>query len=243
MYRHTTFMKLSLLVILSVLLLSINAHAEVPEYTVYHTSGKIVLDGVLDEDDWSNAQSAGDFQFPWWTEGEKEQTGVKMLWNDDFLYLSFRCDDKHIQADHYNVNSATYEDDCVELFWNPVPDKGSDYYMFEINCIGVPKSLRKSDRITVMLPYITQSIQGTLNDDTDTDTGWIVEMAVRFDEYTEISPGTTPEPGDIWRIGLNRTGGETNPQYSQWSPSQTDRPNFHQPDDFGTIVFSDETVK
>jgi len=243
MYRHTTFRKLSLLVLLSVLLLSINALAEVPEYTVCRTSGKIVLDGVLDEDDWLKAQSAGKFQFPWWAEGEKEQTEVKMLWNDNFLYLSFKCDDKHIHADHYNINSATYEDDCVELFWNPVPDSGSDYYMFEINCIGIPKSLRKSDRITVMLPYITQSIQGTLNDDTDTDTGWIIEMAVRFDEYTEISTDTPPEPGDIWRIGLNRCGGETNPQYSQWSPSQTDKPNFHQPDDFGKIIFSDETVK
>lgn len=233
-------------ILLSMLLCcSVSALADVPEYTVKRATGKIVLDGLPDEEDWTAAASVGDFQFPWmsWTPGDKEQTEVKLLWDDTFLYLAFRCDDKHIWADHYTINSSTYEDDCVELFWNPDPDHQSDYYMFEINCIGVPKSLRRSDRITVMLPYITQSFQGTVNNDGDTDTQWIMEIAVRFDEYTELYSGKAPEPGAMWRIGLNRCGGKTNPQYSQWSPSQTTSPNFHQPNDFGKIVFSGEAVR
>ncbi|MCE5250429.1 carbohydrate-binding family 9-like protein [bacterium] len=223
--------------------MSYPAQAEVPEYTVYRATGKIVLDGTLEEEDWAAAPSAGEFSFPWWTKGEKEQTEVKMLWDDTFLYIAYRCDDKYIWADHYDINSATYEDDCVELFWNPDPEAVSDYYQFEINCIGVPKSLRRSDRITIMLPYITQSINGTVNDDSDTDTGWIIEMAVRFDEYNEVSLGRTPSPGDYWRIGANRCGGKTNPQYSQWSPSHTTSPSFHQPQDFGKITFSDKPVR
>ncbi len=39
----------------------------------------------------------------------------------------------------------------------------------------------------------------------------------------------------VWRL----LGGKTNPQYSQWSPSQTDHPQFHSPDDFGRVTFSD----
>ena len=217
--------------------------AEPPSYTVMRATGKIVLDGILDEEDWVSAPSTGDFAFPWYESGEQEQTGVKMLWDDTFLYIAYDCRDKHITADHYTVNSATYNDDCIELFWNPAPGDGSDYFMFEINCIGVPKSLRKSDRITVMLPYISQYIDGTLNDDSDTDTGWVIEMAVRFDEYPEVGSAKTPEPETIWRVGLNRCGGKTNPQYSQWSPSQTDTPNFHSPDDFGYVIFSQESVR
>lgn len=220
-----------------------DAWTEQSEYTVMRATDKIVLDGILDEDDWTSAPVTGDFAFPWHESGEQEQTEVKMLWDDTFLYIAYYCHDKHITASHYTVNSATYNDDCVELFWNPAPEDGSDYFMFEINCIGVPKSLRRSDRITVMLPYISQSINGTLNDDTDTDTGWVIEMAVRFGEYTEIGAAETPEPGTIWRVGLNRCGGKTNPQYSQWSPSQTDRPNFHSPDDFGFITFSPDSVR
>jgi len=55
-----------------------SALADVPEHTVYRTTGKIVLDGIIDEADWAAAEPVGEFVFPWWTEGEKEQTEVKM---------------------------------------------------------------------------------------------------------------------------------------------------------------------
>ncbi len=88
-----------------------------------------------------------------------------------------------------------------------------------------------------------QTIDGTVNDDTDIDTGWTVEYAIRFDDYPELSPKPAPEPGDSWRIGLHRCGGMTNPQYSQWSASRTERPNFHRPQDFGTLIFSGGPVR
>jgi len=221
----------------------VTAAEELPEYMVKRTTGKIVLDGILDEKDWDAAESFGSFVFPWWTEGEKEQTDAKMLWDSERLYLSFECDDKHIWADHYNTDDPCYLDDAVELFWNPNPEVDDDFYQFEVNCIGNLLLQRKSTRDIIMIPYITQRIDGTLNDDTDTDTGWVIEMAVRFDEYPALNPGGVPEPGDMWRINLNRCGGKTNPQYSQWSPSATDKPNFHRPTEFGKIFFSAESVR
>jgi len=222
------------------------ANAEVPEYSVRRTTGSIVLDGILDEADWARAEPVGEFVFPWWTEGEKEQTEVKMLWDDNFLYAAFTCRDKHIWAEHYNTNSATYQDDCVELFWNPNPDAGAMYNMFEINCIGTLLSVYNnferpfSDRESrIMIPRIARRIHGTVNNDNDCDTGWTLEIAVRFADYPELSARERPRPGDVWRVGLNRCGGKTNPQYSQWSPTQADRPNFHRPEDFGRIVFSE----
>src|SRR3989304_5092157 len=41
--------------------------AALPEYTVKRATEKIVLDGILDEDDWKAAPSFGDFVFPWYT--------------------------------------------------------------------------------------------------------------------------------------------------------------------------------
>ncbi len=222
------------------------AAAELPQYTVKRTTGKIVLDGILDEEDWKAAPSFGDFVFPWWTSGEKEQTEAKMLWDDKFLYLSFVCQDKHIWADHYDTNSATYNDDTVELFWNPNPEEQNTYYQFEINCIGNLLSVWKTasnPRPTIMVPHISQRIYGTVNKDTDFDSHWVMEIAIRFSDYPEISKREVPLPGDMWRIGLNRCGGKTNAQYSQWSPSQTARPNFHRPDDFGRLYFSDQPVR
>jgi len=220
--------------------------AGVPEYMVMRTKGEIVIDGVLEEEDWSLAKPVGEFGFPWWTDGEKEQAEAKILWNDDFLYVAFTCEDSHIWADHYDTNSATYKDDCVEIFWNPNPEAGDMYNMFEMNCIGnllsVYNNFERSfgDRdCRIMVPRIGRTVSGTVNNDSDNDTSWVIEVAIRFSDYPELSKRTAPVSGDMWRVGLNRCGGKTNPQFSQWSPSQTDRPNFHVPDDFGRIVFSD----
>jgi len=216
--------------------------ADLPQYQVKRTTGPIVLDGILDEADWAAAQSFGDFVFPWWTEGDKEQTEAKMLWDDRFLYLSFVVQDKHIWADHFNTDDPCYQDDAVELFWNPDP-ANLDFYQFEMNSIGNLLLQQKSTLATIMMPHIAHRIDGTLNDDSDEDTGWVLEIAVRFDEYPELNPGGTPKSGDMWRINLNRCGGETNQQFSQWNASATDRPNFHRPTEFGEIYFNADTVR
>lgn len=239
-------MRTILITVFLLLSFTANACADLPEYTVLRAAGKITIDGILDDDDWAAAPSFGPFQFPWWTEGEKEQTEVKMLWDDTFLYVAYRCDDKHIWADHYDTNSDTYKDDCVEMFWDPNPsDPRRKYNMFEMDCIGnllsvyVGSGVSIKEKISrIMVPHISQSIQGTVNDDSDQDTGWILEIAVRFSDYKELFDGATPKDGDMWRIGLNRCGGKINEQRSQWSPSQTEKPNFHRPEDFGKVFFS-----
>jgi len=227
--------------------------ADLPKYTVLRATDKIVLDGILDEADWAAAPSVGPFKFPWYVEGEQEQTDARMLWNDTFLYVAFKCNDKHIWAEFYDTNSTTYKDDTVEIFWDPsplvkIPER--KYNMFEINCIGnllsvyVGSGENISQRISrIMVPHITQSIKGTVNNDEDIDEGWIIELAIRFEDYTEIYTGETPKNGDMWRIGLNRLGGKTNQQHSQWSPSQTEKPSFHSPKDFGEVYFSTKPVR
>ena len=221
--------------------------ADIPDYTVYRTTGKVVLDGILDEEDWAVAPSVGSFVFPWWTSGDKEQTEVKLLWNDTYLYIAIIVQDTYIWADHNDTNSWTYLDDAVEFFWNPNPEAGNIYYFFEMNCAGnllCVYDYYGNDFLKnkAMVPRIATNVSGTVNKDSDRDTGWTLEIAIRFSDYTELSKRTAPLPGDTWRVNLNRCGGKTNPQYSQWSPSQTENPNFHRPEDFGRLFFSGNPV-
>ncbi len=228
---------------------SFGTAADIPEYTVKRTTEKIVIDGILDESDWQHAKSVGDFIFPWWESGEKEQTEVKILWDDAFLYISYNVEDKYIRAEHYDTNATTYKDDCVELFWNPDPGQ-LKYNMFEMNAIGNLLSVYTGSGVSIhervsriLPPHISQSIRGTVNNDNDIDSGWILEVAIRFTDYPELSVKPAPKPGDMWRIGLNRLGGKTNPQHSQWSSEQGEKPSFHTPKYFGKIFFSDEPVQ
>ncbi len=244
--------KLLAVMLLFIVCLPLISPAQVPEYTVKRTAEKVVIDGILDEADWNAAQSVGDFKFPQKEKfGGTDQTEVKLLWDDTFLYISYKCEDNYIWAEIYDTNATTYMDDCVELFWNPNPEAGDAYNMFEINCIGNllsvyndrKRSINERDR-RIMVPHIAQTIQGTVNDDTDTDTGWIIEAAIRFSDYPELSKRPAPVPGDMWRIGLNRCGGKTDEQKGQWSPSYSSKSlSFHSPEDFGKITFSDEKVR
>ena len=236
-----------------------------PEHTIKKCTEKIVIDGVLDDPDWAVAESLGDFKFPWYNydkreetqKAELEKTEVKMLWDDNYLYIYYKCEDKHIWADHYDSNSQTYLDDCVEFDWNPNPDAGNAWYIFEINCIGnllstsndpdkkVAKGAGKinsRDRLA-MVPHIAHVITGTLNNDEDIDEGWVIEMAIRFDDYPELLK-EKPKNGTLWRAGINRCGGMTNWQDSMWSPEWGKKVgSFWLYPFFGKLYFSDQPVK
>ena len=79
-------------------------------------------------------------------------------------------------------------------------------------------------------------------DDSDSDRYWIVEAAIPLANFKEFMPKTPPTAGSTWNLNLHRHGGETNMQYSQWSPGDTPEPAFHTPHRFGRVVFSEETL-
>ena len=56
--------------------------ADLPEHTIMRATGPIVIDGRIDEPSWGAAAAVGDFVFPWWEAGDKEQTEARLLWDD-----------------------------------------------------------------------------------------------------------------------------------------------------------------
>ena len=222
-----------------------------PVYTVVRTQGDIIVDGLLDEPEWGMAESVGDFVFPWWNDskGPKAQTVAKLLWDDENLYLSFLCYDPYIYAEYTERDDPTWSDDCVELFASPDPEEVWNYYGFEINARGtVLDYFRAGEGGNLDFPWnaeeirIVSSVEGTLNDDTDTDQSWTVEVAIPFSNFVMYAGKDRPEEGDVWRANLNRCGGKTQQQYSQWSSSDTPKPSFHIPPRFGQMVFAGRSI-
>lgn len=238
------------LVVLSALLAAAApATAQSPkEYTIRRAATPIVVDGRLDEVAWVAAESVGEFVFPWHESGEMEQTVAKLLWDDENLYVAFICQDAHIWAVHTERDSRVYDDDAVEVFTSPNPDQREAYFNIEMNVLGIfldefhpgSSGYPADDNWNATGIRIKTSIVGTLNDDSDEDEYWILEAAIPFANFAPVARNTPPLPGDVWYLNLNRLGGNTNPQFSQWSGSRTDRPAFHVPEDFGRVTFSDE---
>ena len=94
-----------------------------------------------------------------------------------------------------------------------------------------------------MVPHVAQAVRGSVNWDGDLDEGWVIELALRFEDYPELLR-EKPRDGTLWRAGINRCGGMTNWQDSMWAPEFGKTVgSFHLYPYFGKLWFSNETVK
>jgi hypothetical protein len=88
-------------------------------------------------------------------------------------------------------------------------------------------------------------VQGTLNDNTDIDRGWTVEIAFPWDGMTHLAGGRSlpPQEGDMWRIFFGRfgklaVGNTTISNAMSWNPIG-DNDN-HLPERFTQVLFSNQ---
>jgi hypothetical protein len=224
------------------------ADDRLPSYTIHRAGTPITIDGKLDEPAWFAAPSVGPFRFAWWKSGKQEQTVAKMLWDDEYLYVAYLCQDAHIWAEHVGVDKPVWTDDCVEVFAAPDPKRQQAYFNIEMNVNGsVYTDFHPNGPGSELRPKwrpeglrVATQVRGTLNNDADQDEWWTLEVAIPFKVYSRVAPA--PKPGDVWRLNLNRCGGKTNEQFSQWSPGSEKEPQFHAPQDFGRVIFSDKAV-
>ncbi len=213
-----------------------------PEYIIYRAGTPVTIDGTLDEAAWTAAPEIKSFQFPWWKSGKKEGTVAKMLWDDQYLYVAHICEDSWITARCKEHDGPVSKDDCFEVMIAPNIKKPATYFNIEWNVLGtfvdgfrVQKKKHAWDARDVR---VAGSYIGTLNDDTDVDKHWIVEIAIPFKNFESVAMQTPPRPGYQWNLNLNRHGGDTNMQYSRWTKADTPSPAFHTPHRFGRVTFS-----
>ena len=222
---------------------------DLPQYTVHRADGDILVDGHISETAWRNAATFEDFVFPWWKSGKQEQTVARMLWDDRYLYVAYECSDAWVSAVQTEHDSRVYQDDCVEVFTAPNPMRPHEYFNIEMNANGAMLDQHhpngpgkvKGPNWNSQGVLIATTVDGTLNDDSDTDKGWILEVAIPFMNFAPVTGQQCPRDGDVWHLNLNRLGGKTNSQHSQWSPGTTPKPAFHAPESFGRVTFSAKT--
>ncbi|QEG00230.1 Soluble aldose sugar dehydrogenase YliI precursor [Stieleria maiorica] len=210
---------------------------------VHRTSAKMRIDGKRDETDWATAPSLGDFVFTWWKDGDppKQQTDAKLLWDDQFLYVSYACVDQDVRATRRGRDSKVYRDDCVEIFASPELEHPENYFNIEMNALGEQLDQYRpggemQDNWNPDGIQIAVTIDGTLNDSNDSDRGWTLEAAIPFKLFKKVLPNGRPVIGDRWRLNLSRLEDEMAIK-SQWSQGDRNFPRFHHPEYFGFVEF------
>jgi len=178
------------------------------------------IDGRLDDEAWKKAAVTTPFVLIRGGGKPKESTVALVGRDGNYLYVAFRCKESQMKSLVAKAprnpgvsNKAVHRDDSVEVFLSPSCDK--DYVQLAANSIGAQK----------MSKPVKWDVAGARNDD-----GWTVEMRIEF-----ASLGGAPKAGDGWTVNFCRMEQRLK-EASSWSPTD---PGFHQPDQFGLLVFGD----
>jgi hypothetical protein len=229
-------------------LLSLTTFAQQPRlplYEVARVTERIKVDGRLDEAAWTEAAIVGDFANNRDGSPNQQKTEARVLYDDDFIYFSFRSADKNIWSTFKRRDQHLWLEEVVEVFLQASPSV-PNYIELEVNPLGTMldiylldarKPLHYESWNSEKLQWGVQ-VAGTV-DGKDGDREWTCEMALPIEDIV-TAPHRPPQPGDRWRMNLYRV--ERLPVYAElaWSPTLQD--DFHILARFGEIVFTDRKV-
>lgn len=234
-------------------------------YVVSKTHVAPVIDGIDSDECWSRASFSDLFID---IEGKKaadKDTKVKLLWNEEFLFLFAVLEEDHIWGDISKRDEIIYFNNDFEIFIDP-EGKGAPYGEIEINALGtewdllLTKAYRAGGKAVFNWNIeglkSAVHIDGSLNDPSDSDKSWSVEMAIPIHSLTELITRKKPFPrvGEVWRINFSRVqwkhdiiegeyhkkkidGRYLAEQNWVWSPQY--RIDMHMPEKWGYLHFSE----
>ena len=187
------------------------------KYSCPRAAKHLKLDGFISDPAWDAVPWTDDFQDITGDPALKPRfrTRAKMAWDETYFYVAAEMEEPHVWGTITQENEIIFNDNDFEVFIDPDGDS-NNYYEFEMNALGtiwelslpVPYSEGGVPIMGCNLPGLTRKVgvKGTLNDPTDTDEGWCVEIAFPWKELAKYNPGrpTPPEPGDIWKVNFSR---------------------------------------
>jgi uncharacterized protein (DUF362 family) len=194
----------------------------------------ITVDGLGDDAAWARATPVA-----WDTDYAGKATGistrVRFVWSPAGLYALFELSGAGLHTDTSQPTDVErkklYEEDCVELFFTPDPAHPKHYYEVELGPFGhffdVDVDRERGKQNASWSSGLTHATRRAPGARTAT-----VEALFKAPEILAgLAPGARLPTG-LYR--LEGTGDRRS--YLAWSPPRTEKPNFHVPEAFGTLV-------
>jgi hypothetical protein len=234
-------------------------------YTALRATGPIAVDGALDEPSWQQA--------PWTQafvdiEGDvkprpRYRTRAKMLWDEEYFYIAAWLDEPHVWATLTERDAIIFRDNDFEVFIDPDWDT-HNYTEYEVNAFATEWDLLLVRPYRDGAPAIHEwdipgllsgtRVYGTINDPSDIDEGWSVEIAFPWEGIRRTTRATMPpEDGDVWMINFSRVEWDVEPAQDgqgyvkiqgrpehNWVWSPQGLINMHFPEQWGYVRFSAE---
>ena len=175
------------------------------------------------------------------------KTEVKVMYNEEYIYVIFRVQDRYVRSVRTEINEAVSNDSCVEFFFSPEPTGRDGYFNLEVNAGGTPLiRFQKGDNIDRVLMdiediksiEIAHSLPNVVEPEITEPTTWVIEYRISLKMLNKYYKITMPAKGVKWHANFYKIGNETsNPHYLVWNKIEDEDPHFHLPKYFGEIEF------
>ncbi len=217
------------------------------KYSVKYFDGNFSPDSNWEKPEWSNVEPLTIENTILNVPPFLPTTEVKVMYNEEYLYVIFRAKDKYVRSTQSEINSPVSKDSCVEFFFTPTQSKTAGYFNLEINAGGTPlirfQKGANIDRVMMDIEdiksiEIAHSLPNTVEPEICEETTWTLEYRIPLKMLNKYFKITQPAKGVIWRANFYKIAGETsNPHYIAWNKIEHPEPHFHLPEYFGEIKF------
>ncbi len=212
------------------------------QLSAHYTTAVMMIDGDLKE--WTDGIHEIKIQDRVLKQGGKQRVlsdnemTVRALWDSSYLYVVFAVTDQDLRAiQTLNDHPQLYLDDMVEILLDPRYDHTDrwqeDDIVYHINLWEIKKDDRgtpqgESDSRWNGKAHYAVALRGSLNDSTDTDTGYTIEFAIPWSELGL-------RPVEQLRLGFDVANGDNDGKGRQlfdWTGAWP----LRSPDQFGEMI-------
>jgi len=96
-------------------------------YICRRAKGSITVDDRLHPEQWTRAMVITDYLIPISKQPARDQTQMRMLWDDEHLYVHFVAYDRDLRGTFTGKTDPIWTEDAVEVFFQPDPQDVDPY--------------------------------------------------------------------------------------------------------------------
>lgn len=176
---------------------------------------------------------------------------TKVMYDDENIFVIWRVDDQFVRAVGTKYQDMVCWDSCAEFFFTPTddPDPATGYFNFEISCIGTVLCFHQKasqvnqvslkDKDLDQMEIATSLPKKVIDPEIKEPLTWTLEYRIPLKMLEGYHKVIKPAPGVKWKANFYKCADKTSGQHwLTWSLVDLDGPDFHRPEFFGTLEFT-----
>jgi hypothetical protein len=199
---------------------------------------------ITDRNFWERIKSAQINCLPWDVNGYRPKAEAKVVYSSKGLHFYLRAFEVDPRVTYARTNENVFEDSCLEVFINPMPENSQLYMNFEFNAIGATLFSIGKDRY--QRQFFSEEDLSMLEIQTITSlqkeiechcTFWGISFTIPHLFLTKHYENVTFDSGKTMRANFYKCGDKTQyPHYCCWNRIDKEQPDFHTPFFFGRLI-------